>query len=73
MIIPHNWQIPEAIRSRVGTHTYGRQRAIIEEGHLLLILHNKPEPDQDEREGTLFWRTPDDNGKPVAAARASKA
>ena len=63
MIIPHNWQIPESIKARVGTNTYGRQRAIIEEGHLLLILHDKPEPDQDERQGSLFWRTPDGEWK----------
>ena len=63
MIIPHNWQIPESIRGRVGTNTYGRQRAIIEDGHLLLILHDKPEPDQDERKGSLFWRTPEGEWK----------
>ena len=63
MIIPHNWQIPASIKGRVGTNTYGRQRAIIEEGHLLLILHDKPEPDQDERKGSLFWRTPDGQWK----------
>lgn len=63
MIIPHNWQIPSSIKARVGTNTYGRQRAIIEEGHLLLILHDKPEPDQDERKGSLFWRTPDGQWK----------
>jgi len=56
MIIPHNWEIPESIKERVGTRTYGRQRAIIEDGHLLLILHRKPAADQDEREGVLFWR-----------------
>ena len=59
MIIPHNWEIPESIKQRVGVNTYGRQRAIMEEGHLLLILHKKPEPEQDERVGVLFWRQPD--------------
>ncbi len=63
MIIPHNWIIPDSIKARVGTHTYGRQRAIVEDGHLLLILHRKPDPDQDEREGALFWRTPEGDWK----------
>ncbi|MEW6304522.1 MAG: CorA family divalent cation transporter [Verrucomicrobiota bacterium] len=57
MIIPPNWEVPEAIRVRVGS-SYGRQRAIVEEGHLLLILHKPPKPDQREREGILFWRKP---------------
>lgn len=59
MIIPHNWEIPESIKQRVGVNTYGRQRAIIEGGHLLLMLHKKPAADQDERDGILFWRTPE--------------
>ncbi len=63
MIIPHNWEIPESIKERVGTRTYGRQRAIIENGHLLLILHERPTPEQDERAGVLFWRTPDGDWK----------
>ena len=29
------------------------------EGHLLLVLHAPPEPDQDQRRGRFFWRKPD--------------
>lgn len=58
MIIPPTWSLPEAIRARLGTSTYGRQRAIVEEGHLLLVLHKPPGPDDDKREGALFWRSP---------------
>jgi hypothetical protein len=58
MIIPPTWSLPEAIRVRLGQNTYGRQRAIFEEGHLLLVLHRPPGPDDAAREGSLFWRTP---------------
>jgi hypothetical protein len=58
MIIPPTWSLPDAIRIRLGQSTYGRQRAIIEEGHLLLVLHKPPGPDDRGREGVLFWRNP---------------
>lgn len=58
MIIPPTWSIPEAIRARLGQTTYGRQRAIVEEGHLLLVLHKPPDADDTAREGLLFWRSP---------------
>jgi hypothetical protein len=56
MIIPPTWSLPEAIRARLGQTTYGRQRAIVEEGHLLLVLHQPPAADDSRREGVLFWR-----------------
>lgn len=58
MIIPPTWTLPDAIRARLGQSTYGRQRAIIEEGHLVLVLHKPPGPDDRVREGVLFWRSP---------------
>lgn len=58
MIIPPTWALPEAIRIRLGQTTYGRQRAIVEDGHLLLVLHKPPGADDSGREGVLFWRTP---------------
>lgn len=58
MIIPPNWNLPEAIRTRLGQSTYGRQRALVEEGHVLLVLHKPPGPDDSKREGVLFWRNP---------------
>lgn len=57
MIIPPTWNIPDAIRMRLGENTYGRQRAIFEGGHLLLVLHKPPGPDDRTREGLLFWRS----------------
>ena len=58
MIIPPTWSLPEAIRARLGQTTYGRQRAVVEEGHLLLVLHQPPGADDSRREGVLFWRNP---------------
>lgn len=58
MIIPPTWTVPEAIRIRLGQNSYGRQRAMFEEGHLLLVLHKPPGPDERSREGALFWRSP---------------
>jgi Mg2+ and Co2+ transporter CorA len=37
----------------------GRQRAMLADGHLLLILHRPPKTNEDERYGRLFWRKPD--------------
>jgi hypothetical protein len=58
MIIPPGWTLPEPIRVRLGTTTYGRQRAIVEDGHLLLVLHKPPGPEDNKRDGVLFWRNP---------------
>jgi hypothetical protein len=58
MITPPNWTLPEAIQIRLGKNTYGRQRAIAEGGHVLLVLHQLPGADDSKREGILFWRTP---------------
>jgi hypothetical protein len=58
MIIPPTWNLPEAIRIRLGPTTYGRQRALVEDGHILLVLHKPPGPDDAKRESVLFWRNP---------------
>jgi hypothetical protein len=44
----------------------GRQRAMVHEGHLLLILHDVPGPDEIERRSSLFWRAPDGSWKSTA-------
>jgi hypothetical protein len=58
MIIPPTWNLPATIVVRLGQMSYGRQRAIVEDGHLLLVLHKPPGPDDRKREGVLFWRSP---------------
>jgi len=58
MIIPPTWSLPDAIRARLGQSSYGRQRALVEDGHVVLVLHRAPGPDDRQREGILFWRNP---------------
>lgn len=55
----YDWTLPEEITSRLGESTYGRQRAIYEGDHLLLILHSPPLKDEDTRVCIVFLRTPD--------------
>lgn len=57
-VLPSLWQIPQAIRDRVG-RTAGPQRSMLEEGHLLIIVHQVPGPDESERTPAFFWRAPD--------------
>ncbi len=57
-LLPKTWEVPEAIRARLGREP-GPQRAMFEGGHLLIILHVIPEPDQHRRQAALFWRKPD--------------
>ena len=56
-LIPELWEVPSSFRKRLGDEV-GRQRAMIDDGHLLIILHKPPRPDDTAREGRLFWRSP---------------
>jgi hypothetical protein len=56
-VLPAVWEIPQVIRARLGDQA-GRQRAMFHEGHLLLVLHAPPGPDDVERKGRFFWREP---------------
>jgi hypothetical protein len=56
-LIPATWELPEAIRERLGDG-FGRQRAMFADGHLLLVLHAPPGPEDNAREGRLLWRAP---------------
>lgn len=56
--VPKTWQLPDAIRKRLGS-SVGRQRLMDEDGHLLLILHQVPKSEDDEvRNAALIWRNP---------------
>src|SRR5687768_162403 len=56
-IIPSSWELPNIFHGRLG-EAAGRQRAMVHDGHLLLILHDVPEPGVPERVAVLFWRNP---------------
>lgn len=74
-VLPKLWNLPEAIRNRLGREA-GPQRAMLEEGHLLLILHQLPEADELTRRAALFWRQPNGEwrsnlgGAPLGALQA---
>jgi hypothetical protein len=57
-IIPASWDLPSIFHRRLGEEA-GRQRAMVHEDHLLLILHEVPEPGIPERVAILFWRNPE--------------
>jgi hypothetical protein len=69
-VIPDAWQVPNRIRQRVGAQA-GRQRAIVEEGHLLLITHELPKDDEITRPAKLFWRAPDGTWRASGAGQSS--
>lgn len=54
-IVPEDWDVPVQIRERFGDSA-GRQRAMIADGHLLLVLHHPPGPNDRERKACLLWR-----------------
>ena len=56
--IPSSWELPDAIRVRLGERV-GKQRLIREDGHLLLLLHQAPRAEDDEiRSAVVVWRSP---------------
>jgi hypothetical protein len=66
-LLPHTWTVPDRFRARLGAQA-GRQRAMLHEGHLLLILHDTPGADETERRASFFWRAPDGSWKSTGAA-----
>lgn len=57
-LYPSVWTLPAALSGRLGSEP-GPQRALLEDGHLLLVLHQIPNPDEHARRAALFWRSPD--------------
>ncbi len=56
-LIPPLWKVPQIFRDRMGEQV-GRQRPMEADGHLLLVLHAPPKPNENERHGRFFWRDP---------------
>jgi hypothetical protein len=59
MLPDYGWTLPEKITARLGRNSFGRQRSICEDDHLLLILHRPPKRKDAQREGVVFLRKPD--------------
>jgi hypothetical protein len=57
-LLPRVWDVPPVFRSRLGAKA-GRQRMMFADGHLLLVVHQPPGPDDPERQGRFLWRKPD--------------
>jgi hypothetical protein len=62
MNIPAGWQLPGSLAGRLG-ESGGWQRALVDEGHILLVLHRAPKPGSAQREVVYFWRLPDGEWK----------
>ena len=66
--IPKTWELPEGIRKRLG-ESIGKQRLMSEEGHLLLLLHQLPRVEDDEKRNPMVvWRNPAGEWKSAPAA-----
>ncbi|MBL9125813.1 MAG: magnesium transporter CorA family protein [Planctomycetaceae bacterium] len=57
-LLPAAWSVPEVFRHRLGSSA-GRQRAMLADGHLLLVLHDVPAAGSAGRTPRLFWRAAD--------------
>lgn len=57
MKLPAGWDIPLNIRVHIGDRP-GRQREIVADGHLVLVLHKAPVAKLKHRESVYFWRPP---------------
>ena len=55
LLIPADWEVPGDFRNRLGDRV-GKQRAMVCENQLLLVLHQPPHADETQREGRIFWR-----------------
>lgn len=61
MKLPPDWKLPDTIKNRLGQKRSGKQRAMIADDHLLLVLHRPPEPGENQRVAMFFWRHPEGN------------
>ena len=57
MAIPDKWDVPASLRERIGK-TIGRQRAIQEEDHTLIMVHQAPSAKEKVRKGAYCWINP---------------
>jgi hypothetical protein len=65
--LPHEWKVPALFHRRLGDAA-GRQRVMNADGHLLLILHEPPDPGAPDRAARLFWRDPEGRWRATTAA-----
>lgn len=56
-LLPAEWTVPPVFRDRLGDGP-GRQRTMIADDHMLLVLHKAPEVGQTAREPRVIWKDP---------------
>ena len=71
-LLPSQWDLPQHLRFRLGMGP-GRQRAMLHEGHLLLVLHDVPKRRTYSREARLFWRNPEGQWRSTLAVSGKAA
>jgi Mg2+ and Co2+ transporter CorA len=72
-LLPKQWDVPQIFRDRLGAQA-GRQRTMVAEGHVLLILHQLPDPaEPDRREAYFFWRSPEGQWRSTAPGSGVRA
>jgi hypothetical protein len=71
-LIPADWQLPSVLRARLGDGP-GRQRAMLYDGHLLIVLHAVPQKRTRQRMGEFFWRLPSGEWKSTIAGNPREA
>lgn len=71
-VLPKTWELPEALRARIGDSP-GRQRAMLVEGHLLIVLHDVPQKRVRQRMGEFFWRSPSGEWKTTVGGGIAQA
>ena len=71
-LLPKAWELPAEFRGRLGDEA-GRQRAMVAEDQLLLILHAPPTPGQATRVGRVYWRDNSGAWKPAGLKHGETA
>jgi hypothetical protein len=56
--VPSGWTLPLEIKQRLGHRDAGKQRAMVADQHLLLVLHKVPKQGTRKRTGVFYWRSP---------------
>lgn len=57
-MLPQDWNLPSATREHFSASRAGRQRAFVDDGHLLIALHKIPHEGENYRTPVYFWRKP---------------